>query len=125
MFHDDLTATQKESNCIFHFDFDKVYWNSRLQTEHQRLLKKFAPEDIICTGILYFQFSLSLVGDAFAGIGPFAIPAAKTIGCQVYANDLNPESYKFLLENAGKNKVVCVCVCVFSIRIILLSTCYV
>ena len=37
--------------------------------------------------------------DVFAGVGPFAVPAAKK-GITVLANDLNPESYKWLNENA-------------------------
>ncbi|XP_072032434.1 tRNA (guanine(37)-N(1))-methyltransferase-like [Amphiura filiformis] len=40
----------------------------------------------------------------FAGVGPFAIPAAKR-KCTVVANDLNPESYKWLTHNAKLNKV--------------------
>ena len=40
----------------------------------------------------------------FCGIGPFAIPAAKR-GLHVFANDLNPASYQYLLENAKLNKV--------------------
>jgi tRNA (guanine37-N1)-methyltransferase len=42
--------------------------------------------------------------DVFAGIGPFAIPAAKK-GVRVHANDLNPHSYSALLENFKLNKV--------------------
>jgi tRNA (guanine37-N1)-methyltransferase len=45
-----------------------------------------------------------MVGDVFAGVGPFAVPAAKK-GCVVYANDLNPESFTYLQRNAAKNKV--------------------
>lgn len=41
----------------------------------------------------------------FAGVGPFAVPAAKNIRCKVYANDLNPKSYAALLNNAARNKV--------------------
>jgi tRNA G37 N-methylase Trm5 len=33
----------------------------------------------------------------------FSIPAAKKVNI-VYANDLNPESYKWLVHNAAKNK---------------------
>jgi len=42
--------------------------------------------------------------DVFAGIGPFAVPAAKK-GCFVYANDLNPRSYHYLVHNLRLNKV--------------------
>ncbi|CAI2180285.1 15732_t:CDS:10 [Funneliformis geosporum] len=86
----DMIAVVKESNCKFRFDFSQVYWNSRLHTEHDRLVKMFKKGDYIC--------------DVFAGVGPFAIPAAKK-GCIVYANDLNPVSYKHLQENISLNKV--------------------
>jgi tRNA (guanine37-N1)-methyltransferase len=45
-----------------------------------------------------------LVADVFAGVGPFALPAARK-GCAVLANDLNPESYKYLTVNIEDNKV--------------------
>lgn len=45
-----------------------------------------------------------LVADVFAGVGPFSLPAAKK-GCAVLANDLNPESYKYLIMNIEDNKV--------------------
>lgn len=75
---------------MFTFDFTKVYWNSRLHTEHERLVQLFSGDDVIA--------------DVFAGVGPFALPAAKK-GCGVLANDLNPESYKWLLQNIGNNRV--------------------
>ncbi|XP_063803775.1 tRNA (guanine(37)-N1)-methyltransferase isoform X2 [Pseudophryne corroboree] len=80
----------KENGITYEFDFSKVYWNSRLSTEHDRI-----------TGTLK---SGDVVFDVFAGVGPFAIPAAKK-GCIVFANDLNPESYKWLLHNCKLNKV--------------------
>lgn len=40
----------------------------------------------------------------FAGVGPFTVPAAKK-GCQVFANDLNPESVHWLQQNVQLNKV--------------------
>ncbi|KAG2117946.1 Met-10+ like-protein-domain-containing protein [Suillus discolor] len=79
-----------ESNCRFTFDFTHVYWNSRLHTEHDRLVQLFQPTDVIA--------------DVFAGVGPFAIPAAKK-GCAVLANDLNPESARYLSQNIVDNKV--------------------
>lgn len=80
----------KQDGCVFEFDFSKVYWNSRLQTEHSRLVALFDREDVVC--------------DMFAGVGPFAIPAANK-GCTVYANDLNPASYQALQKNVKLNRV--------------------
>ena len=85
-----LYTSVKQDGCIFEFDFSKVYWNSRLQTEHSRLVEFFDLDDVVC--------------DMFAGVGPFAIPAAKK-GCIIYANDLNPASYEALLKNAKINHV--------------------
>lgn len=87
---DDFIVTQKESGCKFTFDFSKVYWNSRLATEHERLINSFQPNEAIC--------------DVMAGVGPFAVPAGKR-EVLVFANDLNPESYKYLKQNIKNNKV--------------------
>ncbi|XP_029454016.1 tRNA (guanine(37)-N1)-methyltransferase [Rhinatrema bivittatum] len=80
----------KENNISYEFDFSKVYWNPRLSTEHERIVGLLNPGDVLF--------------DVFAGVGPFAIPAAKK-NCTVFANDLNPESYKWLLYNCKLNKV--------------------
>lgn len=45
-----------------------------------------------------------MVVDAFAGVGPFAIPAGKK-GCAVLASDLNPASASALAEAARINYV--------------------
>lgn len=82
---DNFLVEQHESGCKFKFDFSTTFWNSRLNTEHERLVSIFKPGNA--------------VADVFAGVGPFAVPAAKK-GVLVLANDLNPESYKFLSENA-------------------------
>lgn len=79
----------KENGLRYQFDFSKVYWNPRLGTEHEKIVNFLKPEDV-----LY---------DVFAGVGPFAVPAARK-GIKVLANDLNPESYKWLLKNAKINK---------------------
>lgn len=87
---DDMLVKLKESGCAFEMDFSTVYWNSRLSTEHERIVKKLHPGDVLF--------------DVFAGVGPFSIPAAKK-QCHVYANDLNPESFKWLNHNAKLNKI--------------------
>ena len=87
---DNMVTLMREHGAAFEFDFSKVYWNSRLATEHVRIASKLGENDV-----LY---------DMFAGVGPFAVPAAKR-KCTVLANDLNPESYKWLEHNAKLNKV--------------------
>lgn len=87
---DDFVVEQNESGCKFIFDFSSVYWNSRLSTEHERLISQFQPGEV--------------VGDVFAGVGPFAVPAGKK-NVLVLANDLNPESFKYLQKNITGNHV--------------------
>ncbi|KAK4054732.1 tRNA(m(1)G37)methyltransferase [Microbotryomycetes sp. JL201] len=86
---EDFIVHTAESGCSFTFDFSKVYWNSRLSTEHGKLVDMFTTDDVVC--------------DSFAGVGPFAVPAGKK-GCAVMASDLNPESAKALAENVKINK---------------------
>ena len=86
---DDMNVEISEENCIFKFDYSKVYWNSRLQTEHKRLVDSFKPGEVVC--------------DVMAGVGPFAIPAGKK-GVFVWANDLNPDSYTAMEEAVKRNK---------------------
>ncbi|KAL2929284.1 hypothetical protein RDABS01_034695 [Bienertia sinuspersici] len=87
---DDMVTEVRQYRARFKLDYSLVYWNSRLEHEHMRLVSLFKVGEIIC--------------DMFAGIGPFAIPAAQK-GCLIYANDLNPDSIRFLKINAEINKV--------------------
>uniref|UniRef100_A0A2K5P8I5 tRNA (guanine(37)-N1)-methyltransferase n=1 Tax=Cercocebus atys TaxID=9531 RepID=A0A2K5P8I5_CERAT len=80
----------RENKYTYEFDFSKVYWNPRLSTEHSRITELLKAGDVLF--------------DVFAGVGPFAIPVAKK-NCTVFANDLNPESHKWLLHNCKLNKV--------------------
>ena len=86
----DYITTVNESGCLFTFDFSKVYWNSRLGTEHARLIGSWKAGEV--------------VADVMAGVGPFAVPAAKK-GVYVLGNDLNPESVKWMRHNRVQNKV--------------------
>ncbi|EDQ90062.1 uncharacterized protein MONBRDRAFT_1458, partial [Monosiga brevicollis MX1] len=86
----DTRCEVRENGCRYQFDFAKVYWNSRLHTEHQRLVDLIQPDEVVC--------------DMMAGVGPFALPIAKN-GRRVYANDLNPESYAALTQNVVLNRV--------------------
>ena len=79
----------RQHGLRFRLDFSKVYWNSRLETEHKRLVESFEPSDVVC--------------DMMAGIGPFAVPAALA-GHAVWANDLNPSCAHYLEMNGRINK---------------------
>ncbi|CAH0553734.1 unnamed protein product [Brassicogethes aeneus] len=87
---DDMMVTLKENKCTFQFDFSAVYWNSRLSSEHECIVKKLNSNDVLF--------------DVCAGVGPFSVPLAKK-SCIVHANDLNPESYKWMNHNFKLNKI--------------------
>lgn len=80
-----------QNKCRFKLDISKVYWNSRLSTEHERFVNKL-------------NKSIDIVFDVCAGVGPFSVPAAKA-KCKTFANDLNPDSIKWLRVNMERNKV--------------------
>lgn len=87
-----LVTKVKENGCVFELDFQKVYWNSRLEAEHKRVVQALEEGDILA--------------DAFCGVGPFAIPALEQGRCRrVFANDLNPSSVHYLKRNAEVNHV--------------------
>uniref|UniRef100_A0A671WEF1 tRNA (guanine(37)-N1)-methyltransferase n=1 Tax=Sparus aurata TaxID=8175 RepID=A0A671WEF1_SPAAU len=87
---ENMVAKVKENGVNYEFDFSRVYWNPRLSTEHQRVVQLIKPGETVF--------------DVFAGVGPFAVPAARS-GAKVLANDLNPESYRWLQHNCKLNKV--------------------
>jgi tRNA (guanine37-N1)-methyltransferase len=58
-----LETEVRQHGIPFKLDFGEVYWNSRLEAEHKRVIDLIKPGEILC--------------DAMAGIGPFAVPAAK------------------------------------------------
>ena len=85
-------TTINQHSFTFKMDFSKVYWNSRLEHEHETVVTDvITPNSIVC--------------DAMCGIGPFSIRAAKLKNCIVYANDLNPDSFIWLKENCKINGV--------------------
>jgi tRNA (guanine37-N1)-methyltransferase len=87
---DSYNVKHKEGNCVFEFDIRKVYWCSRLQNERDRLLRTLKKGEILL--------------DAFCGVGPFSIRAAKQ-GVRVLANDLNPECYNSINQKIKINKL--------------------
>ena len=114
----------REHGCRFLLDFARVYFNSRLQGEHARLVdlivrdaerckvnrtSKSANVDAGNLGTVEKEWTI--VADAMAGVGPFAIPLTSpsvidesTTKIICHANDLNPISYEYLQKNARLNK---------------------
>ena len=85
-----LVTKVRENGAVFELDYREVYWNSRLEREHWRVVEQIGEDEVVC--------------DMMAGIGPFAMPAALR-GSKVYANDLNPHSAHWLRRNVAANKV--------------------
>ena len=92
---DDTECELRQNGCRFRFDFRQIYWNSRLDTEHRRLVDLIDNDGIA-------RRKRVVVADMMAGVGPFAVPLAKR-GVRVFANDLNPNSAKYLESNAKLN----------------------
>lgn len=84
------TVVIEESVRLF-LNVEQVYFCSRLHYERSRVLQEVKPK--------------STIVDVFCGIGPFAVRAAKEKSCRVWANDLNPECFKYLQVNIKKNKL--------------------
>ncbi|KAK2741749.1 tRNA(m(1)G37)methyltransferase [Myotisia sp. PD_48] len=86
----DMNVVAHEQGCEFAFDYSKVYWNTRLSTEHTHMVSRFKEGEAVC--------------DVMAGVGPFALPAGKK-KVFVLANDLNPHGYEKILEGIQRNRV--------------------
>jgi len=115
-----MEVSMKEDGCVFVMDFAKVYWNSRLQFEHRRLVTLLAGTSAVRVKTVGKRGRGTppqvrtpdaaagteiVVADACAGIGPFAIPLTSQFeDVIVHANDLNPVSHKYLAMNGVKNR---------------------
>jgi len=86
-----LVTEISQHGVRYRLDYSKTYWNSRLETEHRRLVDRYFREG-------------EMILDLMCGVGPFALPAAKK-GCKVIANDLNKHSVHWLLVNARLNNI--------------------
>ncbi|CDI82228.1 met-10 domain-containing protein, putative [Eimeria praecox] len=83
-------AKVKESDLVFEVDYSKVFWNSRLSCERQRITATIPRHAVVL--------------DAFAGVGAFAVFLARG-GCVVAANDGNPASAANMQTNVKRNGV--------------------
>lgn len=82
----------KENGCVFKLDISKVFFTSRLQHERCRIASIVKPGELVI--------------NMFAGVGPYSIIIAKKVlDVKVYSIDLNPEAYRFMIENMKINNV--------------------
>lgn len=90
---DPLTeTTHLEHGCLFKLDVAKVMFSTGNVHERGRLPKLVREGEVVV--------------DMFAGIGQFTIPIAKLAEPnRVYAVELNPVAYGYLMENVRINKV--------------------
>ncbi len=87
-----ITETlHREYGALFYVDITKAFFDPRLSWEHNRIANLVRKGEIVI--------------DMFSGVGPFSIQIARKTDCKVYAIDLNPDAYKYLVKNIALNKV--------------------
>ncbi|ADB57761.1 class I SAM-dependent methyltransferase [Archaeoglobus profundus] len=85
-------TVHKENGCLFKLDVTKVMFSVGNQGERMRIVKLVQDGEVVV--------------DMFAGIGYFTIPiAVHTKAKKIYAIEINPDSYFYLLENIELNDV--------------------
>ncbi len=87
----DTVTVHREYGIAYKLDASKLMFSLGNSYERLRMRRLPKPKEIIV--------------DMFAGVGQFTIPAAKSQAEKVYSFELNPEAYKYLLENIMINKV--------------------
>jgi tRNA (guanine37-N1)-methyltransferase len=89
---DNPETIHKENGCLFKLDVKKTYFTPRLVSERKRISSNS------------FQKQETIV-DMFAGVGPFSIQIAKNDDTKIYAFDVNPSAYKYLVDNIKLNEM--------------------
>ncbi len=94
LIHGDENETEhKEHGLRIRLDVRKVYFSPREGTERQRIAKQVKANETVMV--------------MFAGAGPYALAIAKNQPKvkKVYAIEINPDAYKYMVENVRINKL--------------------
>lgn len=87
-----ITETvHREYGALFYVDITKAFFDPRLSWEHNRVANLVHKGEIVI--------------DMFSGVGPFSIQIARKVDCKIYAIDLNPDAYRYLIKNIELNRV--------------------
>jgi len=90
--HGSTETVHREHGCLYRLDPTKVFFTPRLSTERARVAAQVTEGEV--------------VGDLFAGVGPFSILIAKRVaGVKVYSVDVNPIAFQYLEGNIRLNKL--------------------
>jgi len=90
--HGPTETIHREHGCLYRLDPTKAFFTPRLSTERARVASQVKGGEV--------------VGDLFAGVGPFSILIAKRVaGVRVYSVDVNPHAFRYLEENIRLNNV--------------------
>ncbi|NPA04556.1 MAG: class I SAM-dependent methyltransferase family protein [Crenarchaeota archaeon] len=82
----------KEHGCLFKVDIRRVYVSPRLCHEHIRIARLIRDGEVVI--------------NMYAGAGLFSIIAARHARPRrVYSIDINPDAYRFMVENVRLNRV--------------------
>jgi len=82
----------REHGCVFRVDIRRVYLSPRLNFEHMRIARLVEPGETVI--------------NMYAGAGLFSfIMARHAEPRRVYSIDINPDAYRYMVENIRLNRV--------------------
>ena len=92
LYGSETETINKENGCLFKLDLSKVMWSKGNNNERLRIAKLVEDGETVI--------------DMFAGIGYFSVPiGVHSKAKQIYAIEINPNSYHYLCENIKLNRL--------------------
>lgn len=83
-------TVHREFGFSYRIDVGRSFFSARMAYERRRVTGQVEPGEAVYV--------------PFAGVGPFAVPAAAR-GAEVWAAEQNPDAFRLLQENAAMNRV--------------------